>query len=93
VLPALTVADLSLSAGLGLDFSFNTFSSTFGTHLGPVASLEIPDGAISGYVGLGIENGFNVAYGLGARLYLEPIALEVATSDRYALKLAALYLW
>jgi len=93
LLPALTVADMSLSAGLGLDVSFNTFSSTFGTHLGPVASLDIPGGAISGYVGLGIENGFNVAYGLGARLYLDPVALEVATSDRYALKLAVLYLW
>jgi len=92
LLPALTVLDLSLSAGLGLDLSYST-ATGFGTHLGPVASLEIPGGAISAYIGLGYENGFNVAYGLGGRLYLDPIALEVATSDRYALKLALLYLW
>ncbi len=93
LLPALTVADLSLSAGLGLDLSFKTTGSIFGLHLGPVASLEIPGGAISGYVGLGIEGGFNLAYGLGGRLYLDPVALEVATSDRYAFKIALLYLW
>ncbi len=93
LLPALTVADLSLSAGLGIDLSFNTVGSVFGFHLGPVASLEIPGGAISGYVGLGFEGGFNMAYGLGGRLYLDPIALEVATSDRYPFKIALLYLW
>lgn len=93
LLPALTVADLSLSAGLGIDLSFNTVGSVFGFHLGPIASLEIPGGAISGYVGLGIEGGFNVAYGLGGRLYLDPIALEVGTSDRYPFKIALLYLW
>lgn len=93
LLPALTVADLSLSAGVGLDLSFNTVGSIFGFHLGPIASLEIPGGAISGYVGLGIERGFNVAYGLGGRLYLDPVALEVATSDRYPFKIALLYLW
>jgi len=93
LLPALTVADLSLSAGVGLDLSFNTVGSIFGFHLGPIASLEIPGGAISGYVGLGIERGFNVAYGLGGRLYLDPVALEVATSDRYPFKIALLYIW
>lgn len=93
LLPALTVADLSLSAGLGADLSFNTAGSLFGFHLGPVASLEIPGGAISGYVGLGIEGGFNLAYGLGGRLYLDPVALEVGISDRYPFKIAVLYLW
>lgn len=93
LLPALTVADLSLSAGLGLDLSFNTMGSIFGLHLGPVASLEIPGGAISGYLGLGIEGGFNLAYGLGGRLYLDPVALEVGVSDRYPFKIALLYLW
>ncbi|AWR85703.1 hypothetical protein [Meiothermus taiwanensis] len=93
LLPALTVADFSLSAGLGLDVSFNTVGNVFGLHLGPVASLEIPGGAISGYLGLGIEGGFNLAYGLGGRLYLDPVALEVGLSDRYPFKIALLYLW
>ncbi|RDI96124.1 bioflim formation protein [Meiothermus sp. QL-1] len=93
LLPALTLADLSLSAGLGLDLSYNTQNSVFGLHLGPLASLEIPGGAVSGYLGLGFKGGFSLAYGLGGRLYLEPIALEVGLSDRYPLKVALLYLW
>ncbi|MDT7919641.1 MAG: bioflim formation protein [Meiothermus sp.] len=93
LLPALTLGDLSLSAGLGLDLSYNTAGSIFGLHLGTVASLEIPGGAISGYLGLGVEGGFNLAYGLGGRLYLDPVALEVGISDRYNFKLALLYLW
>ena len=93
LLPALVVADLPLSVGLGIDLSFDTTTSVFGTHLGPIASLEIPGGAISGYVGLGFEGGFNLAYGLAGRLYLDPIALEIGLSDRYALKIMALYLY
>jgi hypothetical protein len=93
VFPALVVADRSLSAGLAMDMSFNTLGSVFGFHLGPVASLEIPGGAISGYVGLGVERNFSIAYGLGARLYLDPIALQVAISDRYPIKIAVLFLW
>jgi hypothetical protein len=91
--PALVVADQSLSAGLAMDMSFNTMGSVFGIHLGPVASLEIPGGAISGYVGLGFEGRFSVAYGLGVRLYLDPIALQVGISDRYPIKIAVLFLW
>lgn len=93
LLPALTLGDLPFSVGVGLDASFNTLSSTFGSHLGPLATVEIPGGAISGYLGIGYEGGFNLAYGLGGRLYLDPVALEVAVSDRYPLKLAVLYLW
>ncbi|WP_119360690.1 bioflim formation protein, partial [Meiothermus luteus] len=91
--PALVVADLPLSAGLALDLSYNTQGRLLGLHLGPIASLEIPGGALSGYVGLGYEGGFNLAYGLGGRLYLEPIALEVGLSDRYPFKVAVVYLW
>jgi len=93
LLPALTLGDLPFSVGLGLDASYNSLSSVFGTHLGTVATVEIPGGAISGYLGLGYEAGFNLAYGLGGRLYLDPVALEVALSDRYPLKLSVLYLW
>lgn len=93
LLPALTLGDLPFSVGLGLDASYNTFGGVFGTHLGPLATVEIAGGAISGYLGLGYEGGFNLAYGLGGRLYLDPVALEVALSDRYPLKLAILYLW
>ncbi|MDX2004650.1 MAG: bioflim formation protein [Meiothermus sp.] len=93
LLPALVVADLPLSVGLGLDLSFDTRASVFGTHLGPIATLEIPGGALSGYLGLGLEGGFNLAYGLAGRLYLDPVALELGLSDRYALKIAVLYLY
>lgn len=93
LLPALTLADLPFSVGMGLDASFNTLDSTFGSHLGPMATVEFPGGAISGYLGLGYKGGFNLAYGLGGRLYLDPVALEVAVSDRYPLKLSLLYLW
>lgn len=88
LLPALTLADLSLSVGLGLDVRY-----PFGTHLGPIATLEIPGGALSAYGGLGYQNGFHAAWGVGLRFYLDPIAFEVASSDRYDLKLALLYLW
>jgi hypothetical protein len=93
LLPALTLGDLPFSVGVGLDASFNTLSGIFGSHLGPLATVEIPGGAISGYLGIGYEGGFNLAYGLGGRLYLDPVALEVSVSDRYPLKLAVLYLW
>lgn len=93
LLPALVVADLPLSVGLGLDLSFDTRASVFGTHLGPIATLEIPGGALSGYLGLGLEGGFNLAYGLAGRLYLDPVAIELGLSDRYALKIAVLYLY
>lgn len=93
LLPALVLADMPLSVGIGLDTSFNSSGSVFGFHLGPIATLEIPGGAISGYLGLGYKGGSFLAYGLGGRLYLDPLALEVATSDRYPLKLSVLYLW
>lgn len=96
LLPALVVADLPLSVGIGLDTSFNTNGGIAGLHLGPLATVEIPGGAISGYLGVGYKGGPSpsfLAYGLGGRLYLDPLALEIATSDRYTLKLSVLYLW
>jgi hypothetical protein len=91
LLPALTVADLSMAVSLGLDLTYK--NDGFGVRLGPIATLEFPGLAFSAYTGIGFLNGFSFAYGLGGRLYLDPIALEVATSDRYDLKLAVLYLW
>lgn len=91
LLPALTLGDLSMSVGMGLDLRY--IDGGFGAHLGVPATLEIPGGAISAYLGLGYQAGFHLAYGLGGRLYLDPVALEVATSDRYPLKIAVLYLW
>lgn len=88
LLPALTLADLSLSVGLGVQARY-----PLGIHLGPVASLEIPGGVISAFGGLGYQEGFHTAWGLGLRLYLDPLALEFASSDRYDFKMALLYLW
>lgn len=93
LLPALTLLELPVSVGVGLDARYNTVSSVFGSHIATLATVEIPGGAISGYLGLGYAAGFNLAYGLGGRLYLDPVALEVALSDRYPLKLSLLYLW
>lgn len=94
LLPALVLADFPLSVGLGLDTSYDTKTNRVGVHVGPLATVEIPGGAISGYLGLGYKGGGSfLAYGLGGRLYLDPLALEVAISDRYALKLSVLYLW
>jgi len=88
--PGLVVAGLFASLGLGLDLRY-----PFGAHAGPVASLELPGGALSGTLGLGYQagSGLHLAWGLGLRLYLEPLALEASASDRYPFLLALLYLW
>ncbi|WP_038055691.1 hypothetical protein [Thermus amyloliquefaciens] len=86
--PGLVLMDLYTSVGLGLDLRY-----PFGAHLGPVVSVEVPGGALSGTLGLGYQNGFHLAWGAGFRLYLEPLALEVSASDRYPFLLSLLYLW
>lgn len=86
--PGLVLADLYTSVGLGLGLRY-----PFGVHLGPVASVEVPGGALSGTLGLGYQNGFHLAWGVGFRLYLEPLALEASASDRYPFLLSLLYLW
>ncbi|MCL4454521.1 MAG: hypothetical protein M1369_01150 [Deinococcus sp.] len=98
LLPALTISDLSLSAGLGLDLRYGTSLlgvalPAFGVHLGPVFTFELPSSALSGFVGIGYQNGFHAAYGLGLRVYLDPVALDIATSDRYTVRVSLLYLW
>jgi hypothetical protein len=93
LLPAVTVGDFSMSVGVGLDVSYSSLTSLFGTHLGSLATLEIPGGSISGYAGLGYKGGFNVAYGFGGRLYLDPLAFDIGLSDRYTFKAAVLYLY
>ncbi|GAB5603202.1 hypothetical protein FJNA_17280 [Thermus sp. FJN-A] len=86
--PGLVLADLYTSLGLGLDLRY-----PLGVHLGPVVSLELPGGALSGTLGVGYQGGFHLAWGVGFRLYLEPLALEVSASDRYPFLLSLLYLW
>ncbi|TBH20523.1 bioflim formation protein [Thermus thermamylovorans] len=86
--PGLVLMDLYTSLGLGLDLRY-----PFGAHLGPLVSLEIPGGALSGSLGLGYQGGFHLAWGVGFRLYLEPLALEASASDRYPFLLTLLYLW
>lgn len=97
LIPALVVGDLSMSVGAGFDLRYaaknGATAPSFGAHLGPTATLELPGSALSAYVGLGFQDGFSLAYGLGFRLYLDPLALELALTDRYWLKLSALYLW
>ncbi|WP_022799089.1 hypothetical protein [Thermus islandicus] len=86
--PGLVLLDLYTSVGLGLDLRY-----PFGAHLGPLASVELPGGALSLGLGVGYQGGFHLAWGTGFRLYLEPLALEVSASDRYPFLLALLYLW
>ncbi|WP_026234518.1 hypothetical protein [Calidithermus timidus] len=97
LIPALVVGDLSMSVGAGLELRYaaknGATAPSFGAHLGPTATLELPGSALSAYVGLGYQGGFSLAYGVGFRAYLDPIALEIALTDRYWLKLSALYLW
>ncbi|WP_337844501.1 bioflim formation protein [Thermus sp.] len=86
--PGLVVEGLYASLGLGLDLRY-----PFGVHLGPLFSLELPGGALSARLGLGYQGGLHLVYGLGLRFYLEPLALEVALSDRYPFRLSLLYLF
>ncbi|MGC8968725.1 MAG: bioflim formation protein [Thermus sp.] len=88
--PGLVLADLYTSLGLGLDLRY-----PFGVHLGPLASVELPGGALSLGLGLGYQAGagLHLAWGAGFRLYLEPLALEVSASDRYPFLLSLLCLW
>lgn len=69
--PGLVVEGLFASVGLGLDLRY-----PFGAHLGPLASLELPGGALSLGLGLGYQAGagLHLAWGAGFRLYLEPLA-------------------
>lgn len=68
LLPALTVADFSLSAGLGLDVSFNTVGNVFGLHLGPVASLGFPVGPSRAIWGWASKEGLTWPMAWGAAL-------------------------
>lgn len=91
VLPALTVSEFSASVGLAVDASYST-AVGLGGHLGPIASLELPGATLSGYLGLGYRQDAILAYGFGARVYLDPWALEVAISDHYLLRISGIYL-
>ncbi|AEB12894.1 hypothetical protein [Marinithermus hydrothermalis] len=91
LLPSLTLADTFAAVGLASEVRLE--ANAFGAHLGPVASLDLGEAVLSATAGLGFFRGVHVSYGLGLRAYLDPLALEVATSDRYAFRASLLYLW
>jgi len=101
LLPSLTVGGQFVSVGLYSELRYADPGS-FGGYLGGNFSLELPqmgpvEGALSGQLGLGyFPKGSWTSffgYGLGLRLYYDPVALELATNDRDLFRASLLFLW
>ncbi|WP_457630757.1 bioflim formation protein [Oceanithermus sp.] len=101
LLPSLTVGGQFVSVGLYSELRYAEPGS-FGGYLGGVFSWELPElgpvtGALSGRLGLGYfpKGSWTsfVGYGLGLRLYYEPVALELASNDRDLFRASLLFLW
>ncbi len=99
VFPGLTLGEHFASLGGFVRLPFAAFQpSGFATGLvvGPRASLEFASGiplVLSTEVGVGYYRGLHLAWGLGARLYVEPVALEVTSDERLPLAVRLLFLW
>ncbi len=88
LLPGLVFLDQYLSLGLGLDLRY-----PFGLHLGPLASLDLGGAALSLFLAPGYQGGFHLAWGVGLRAYLDPLALEASAMDGNRFLLSLLYLF
>ena len=86
--PGLVLLDRYLTLGLGLDLRL-----PFGLHLGPAASLDLEGAALSLFLAPGYQGGFHLAWGVGLRVYLDPLALEASAADGNRFLLSLLYLF
>ncbi len=105
VLPSLTVGRQFMAVGLytELRYAYDDPNHRFGGYVGGNFSWDLPplgpvEGVLSGQLGLGYYPkgsllGSLVSYGLGVRLYHDPVALELATNDRDLFRASLLYLW
>jgi len=101
LLPSLTMGGQFVSVGLYSELRYAD-PGLFGGYLGGAFSLELPqmgpvEGALSGQLGLGyFPKGSWTSffgYGLGLRLYYDPVALELVTNDRDLFRASLLFLW
>ncbi len=101
LLPSLTAGGQFVSVGLYSELRYAD-PGLFGGYLGGNFSWELPpmgpvEGALSGQLGIGYfpKGSWTsfVGYGLGLRLYYDPIAFELASNDRDLLRASLLFLW
>jgi hypothetical protein len=102
VLPSLTVGGQFMAVGAFAELRYAD-PGAFGGYLGGGFSWDLPplgpvEGALSGQLGVGYfpKGGLLpslVSYGLGLRLYHDPVALELVTNDRDLFRGSLLFLW
>ena len=102
VLPSLTVGGQFMAVGVFTELRYAD-PGRFGGYLGGGLSWDLPpmgpvEGVLSAQLGVGYFPKGSLlrslfSYGLGLRLYYEPVALELATNDRDLLRASLLYLW
>jgi len=102
VLPSLTVGGQFMAVGAFAELRYAD-PGAFGGYLGGAFSWDLPpmgpvEGAFSGRLGVGyFPKGSLMSsifgYGLGLRLYYDPVALELATNDRDLFRASLLFLW
>ncbi len=102
VLPSLSVGGQFMAVGAFGELRYAD-PGAYGGYLGGGFSWDLPpmgpvEGALSAKLGVGYFPKGSLAaslfsYGLGLRLYYDPVALELATNDRDLFRASLLFLW